>query len=131
MDTETTKPFMIASAVLLGLLGLAGSIFPDETIRHFGGTVEGGTAVVLQVAGALYLGFAVLNWMAREKAIGGIYSRPVAIGNFLHFLMIAILLLRQVVSGQTSAELIIATGAYVFFAVGFGSLVYGMGESCG
>ena len=41
--------------------------------------------VIAQLAGVLYLGFAALNWMARGNIIGGIYSRPVTIGNVLHF----------------------------------------------
>jgi hypothetical protein len=35
----------------------------------------------------------MLNWMARANRIGGIYSRPVAMGNFLHFTMGALVLL--------------------------------------
>src|SRR5204862_7388254 len=33
---------------------------------------------------ALYLGFAVLNWMGCVVLFGGIYGRPVALGNLCH-----------------------------------------------
>jgi hypothetical protein len=34
---------------------------------------------------ALYFALSLMNWLARSNAIGGIYSRPVSIGNFVHF----------------------------------------------
>ena len=48
-----------------------------------------------QACGVLYLGFAILNWMAKDDLIGGIYSRPVAMGNFLHFFTIAMALVKS------------------------------------
>lgn len=69
--------------------------------------------------------------MARGNIIGGIYSRPVALGNFFHFVLVAILLLKQVIGGQTGIEFVVGTGAYGVFAVSFGYLLYGVGDSCG
>ena len=34
----------------------------------------------------------MVNWMAKDSLIGGIYNRPVALGNTLHFLMGALAL---------------------------------------
>ena len=38
--------------------------------------------LIARACEALYLGFASLNWMAKDNLIGGIYSPPVAIGIF-------------------------------------------------
>ena len=31
------------------------------------------------------LGFGMMNWMARDALFGGIYNKPMTIGNFMHF----------------------------------------------
>ena len=39
-----------------------------------------------------------MNWMAKTVLIGGIYARPLAIGNFTHFLVGALALLKYAFS---------------------------------
>jgi len=34
------------------------------------------------------LGFSILNWMSKASLIGGIYNKPLLIGNLLHFLLL-------------------------------------------
>ena len=75
-----TRLLMRASAVLLGVVGAATTFLPQEILTRAGAAPVGFSVVLVQIAGALYLGFAVLNWMAQGNIIGGIYSRPVAIG---------------------------------------------------
>ncbi|MBI3474839.1 MAG: hypothetical protein HY010_03850 [Acidobacteria bacterium] len=81
--------------------------------------------MLLQVVGALYLGFAVLNWMARDILIGGIYARPVALGNFLHFGIVGLTVWKAIASGASRGSDIVA-GAIVYsvFAVWFGLIVF-------
>jgi|TARA_R110002051_G_scaffold173271_2_gene243631 hypothetical protein len=43
---------------------------------------------------ALYLGFGILNRMAKGTIIGRIYNRPIAIGNLMHFEVGAIVLVK-------------------------------------
>ncbi len=83
------------------------------------------TVLLLQVAGALYLGFAILNWMAKDNLIGGIYSRPVALGNFLHFFMVAMALVKAFAAGTRGTAMIGAALVYAVFAVWFGLVVFG------
>lgn len=85
---------MMASALVLGVLGLVSSFAPDEVLGWIGSTPSPALLLVVQMLGALQLGFAGLNWMARENLIGGIYSRPVAIGNLTHFLVAGIAMLK-------------------------------------
>jgi hypothetical protein len=80
-----TRMLMRASAVMLGALGAGATFLPREVLVHAGTAPMGFSVVLVQLAGALYLGFAMLNWMAQGSIIGGIYSRPVAIGNLAHF----------------------------------------------
>lgn len=85
----------------------------------------------MTLLGAAYLGLAVLNWMAREKLIGGIYSRPVAVGNFTHFLAAAIVLAKGLTTTSTVGP--VAAGALLFggLAAGFGYITFSGGGQCG
>ena len=80
-----TKILMISSAIFLGAIGLILTFLPQESIVFLSESKTEFNVVVLQILGAFYLGFAMLNWMARANLIGGIYSRPVAFGNSMHF----------------------------------------------
>jgi len=73
--------------------------------------------------GALYLGFAILNWTARGNLIGGIYSRPVALGNLWHFLIVGILLTKAAIV-FAAIPLAISAAIYSLFAIGFGLVIF-------
>jgi hypothetical protein len=119
-----TKLLMSLSALFMAVLGLGASFGPLEILGHYGFSGGGPDVLILQLAGALYLGFAILNWMARTTLIGGIYSRPVAVGNFMHFAVVAVTLLKAVSSGFRSSEILVASIIYSVFAVWFGLVVF-------
>ena len=81
-----TRLLMRASAVFSGALGAVATFLPQEILVRAGIPPVGLSVILVQIAGALYLGFAMLNWMAQGNIIGGIYSRPVAMGNLAHSL---------------------------------------------
>ncbi len=116
---------MRSSAVFMGLLGAAASFLPQEILVWSGTTPERWSAVIVQIAGALYLGFAALNWAAQANLIGGIYSRPVALGNFIHFTAAAMALLKAVAAGEREVVLLFGLAAYTLFAVLFGRVMFG------
>lgn len=126
-----TKLLMISSALFLGLLGVAGSFFPEEIVGLYTIEVNTISALMVKIAGALYLGFAVLNWMARGNIIGGIYSRPVALGNFFHFTVIGITLLKLAITSQPASLFITGGILYSIFAISFGYILFAGGKSCG
>jgi hypothetical protein len=76
------------------------------------------------VFGAVYLGFAMLNWMARESTIGGIYNRPLALGNMIHFAVAAIALLKGATAVHQT-QVWVATACYALFAILFSLVVFG------
>jgi hypothetical protein len=61
-----TRLLMRASAIFLGALGISASFLPQEILVRAGAAPAGFSVLVVQIAGALYLGFAILNWMAQE-----------------------------------------------------------------
>ena len=91
-----TKLLMTASAVFLAIIGIALSFLPDEVADYLQVEPNLINVLFLKMLSAMYLGFAILNWMARGTLIGGIYNRPIAIGNFMHFVVGAITLLKVI-----------------------------------
>ena len=123
-----TKGLMLASALFMELLGLLLLFLPNELSQYMGGEAQHALLpLVFQLLGALYLGFAILNFMARGNLIGGIYSRPVAIGNFMHFAVGGISLLKMAFGPNPPAVLWGITAAYVLFAVLFGLVLFSGG----
>ena len=81
-----TKLLMTISALTMGVAGIVLSFLPHELLNYLGSTT--GTilnSLILQILGALYFAFAMVNWTAKANLIGGIYSRAIAIGNLTHF----------------------------------------------
>ena len=116
-----TKIVMISSCIFLGSQGIILTFMPDKIISGLSITSEPISILLLQLLGALYLGFAILNWMAKGSLIGGIYNRPIAIGNFMHFLVGALALIKIITKIQTHLEIVISlTIVYSVFAILFG-----------
>ena len=116
---------MTLSAIMLALLGLPCIFVPEIVLAKLSGSTTPGAELIVQLTGALYLGFAGLNWMGRGNLIGGIYGRPVAIGNLMHFLVGGLALLKT--ASKMSAPLL-AWGIavdYTIFAAWFALVVFG------
>ncbi|WP_243431470.1 hypothetical protein [Algoriphagus lutimaris] len=78
-----TKIVLSLIAVFLGIFGISLSFFPQEI--SFSLNLQADFFLFLQLMGALYFGYTMINWMVKGSTIGGIYNRPIAIGNFSHF----------------------------------------------
>ncbi len=115
---------MILSAFFMAILGATASFLPQEIAAHFGARADFHAVLLLQIVGALYLGFAILNWMAKDVLIGGIYSRPLALGNFLHFAVVSVVLLKAIAAGFRAPEILVATAIYSFITLGFGRVLF-------
>lgn len=113
-----SRGMMSACAGFLAILGLAATFLPQEIVAASWdpGPTNSRAALLIQIAGGLYLGFAILNWSVRDMAIGGIYNRPIVLGNLLHFLTVALALLRTVAEGDRHPELLALTAIYGLFA---------------
>jgi len=118
-----SKILMITSAAFLAVLGLATSLMPQEVLGLHGTVPDTPTVLLVQMTGALYLGFAILNWTARGILIGGIYARPVALGNFLHFAMVAVMLIKAAIIHGV-AMLAISATVFSVFAIWFGVVMF-------
>lgn len=115
---------MGVSALLMGVCGVVLQFFPHELLRHFGLPADGALPVLSQVLSALYLGFATTNWMAKGVVVGGIYARPLALGNFMHFTVGAFALLKFASSAEQSRSIWIAGTMYALLAILFGIVAF-------
>jgi energy-converting hydrogenase Eha subunit C len=115
-----TKLLMSASAIVLGVIGIVLTFMPQEISQML---MVIGSPILFQLLGALYFAFAMLNWTAKANLIGGIYSRPVAIGNFAHF-MIGGLALIKLALHQSFSFLSILAILYAIFAILFGWIFF-------
>src|SRR5699024_9613431 len=120
-----TKILMTASAVIMGVVGLLFIFIPAEIAHYFNLTPSIINILVLQTLGALYFSFAVLNWMGKANLIGGIYGKPVSMGNFAHFFIVSITIIKFVFSHQTSIILWVTAFIYIIFAILFGTVAFG------
>ncbi len=119
-----SKLLLSASALFLALMGLVGTFIPAEVLVLAEIDPFKETVVMFQIMGGLYLGFAVLNWMSRNAPIGGIYGKPLATANLLHFVVVGLMLLKEVFQGHLGGLFIVLAILYTVFAVGFASTLF-------
>ncbi|MEO6819232.1 MAG: hypothetical protein ABI266_05600, partial [Ginsengibacter sp.] len=93
-----TKLLMISSASIMGLFSIIATFLPNEILIALGQIPTALLILMLQITGAIYFGFAIMNWMAKTVLIGGIYARPLAMGNFSHFIIVALALMKFIPS---------------------------------
>ena len=117
-----TKLLMSSSAVLMGITGIILSFFPQEFATRF--EMADTNVIVLQLLGGLYFSFAMLNWAAKANLTGGIYSRPVTIGNLAHFVICGLALLKFAVNNPTPVFIWIPVILYILFAILFGIVFF-------
>jgi hypothetical protein len=118
-----TKIVMILSALFLALAGVGLMFFPQEINTYIGIGPNKYFALVIQILGGLYFGFAMINWMAKGTLIGGIYNRPLVIGNLAHFFIGGIALVKAVLADANMPVVIwVLAAIYSLFAIVFAIL---------
>lgn len=113
-----TKILMISSALFMGLLGILLSISSENIAAHFNLSGHFQVELILQMAGALYFAFAMVNWTAKAQLVGGIYGRSITIGNFSHFLIGGLALIKAYMTSPLIGILYLAI-PYLIFAILF------------
>ena len=115
---------MISCAIFQGLMGIVLTFLPQEIADYMGIAFNQLTILLLQILGSFYLGFALLNWMSKENLIGGIYRKPLVVGNLVHFLVSSLTLIKILFSAETHFIFILMLSIpYVVFAFSFGYIM--------
>ena len=119
-----TKLLMTSSALFCGIIGTLLLFLPIEIAEYLGVEPTIITILFLKILSAIYLGFGILNWTAKGTLIGGIYNKPIVLGNLLHFAVGAIELIKVIFNIQVHKEIIIfLTVFYVIFAILFAYVI--------
>jgi hypothetical protein len=116
-----SRVLLATSAAAMALAGVLLTFLPQEVLAATTGVAATPpAAAIVQVAGALYLGFAILDWMNRGNRHGGIYGRPLVVANLLQFWAAGMALLKAgghpalTAAGVVSLALGVAFGALLF-----------------
>lgn len=120
-----TRILMTVTAIIVLLVGMALSFMPDELLQYAGLENTKAFQLILQILGALYFAFGVLDWMTKTNRIGGIYNRPMAVANSAHFIIAGLALLKGVISNPELPSLLWAAAViYLILALCFGFLLF-------
>ena len=119
-----TKALMVSSSFFMGVLGVLFSFLPQEVLSYVGATPNNIVPLFIQVLGGLYIAFAMINWTVRTNLIGGIYYRPVTMGNFIHFFIGDLALVKGIRGVQASTTLLAVLIIYLVFAILFGIVLF-------
>ena len=120
-----TRILMTLSAITLALAGIALTFAPEEILLSISTEGTPTLILILQLLGALYFGFGMLNWMTKTARIGGIYNRPVAVANFSHYAIAALALVKSAtINTNLPTPIWICAIVYAVFAVAFGALFF-------
>jgi hypothetical protein len=120
-----TKILMTATALVLALLGIGALFAPQELLTYLGAPSTGFLPPLVQLLAAALLGLAMTDWMAKGSKVGGIYNRPIAVGNLMHFVVGAITLIHFSAHGQVPVAVIAIAVVYTLLAIAFGVVVFG------
>lgn len=119
-----TKLLMTVTSLTLALAGVLALFAPEAVLALAGAPAAELLTVLVQLLGALYFSLALMNWTAKDSAIGGIYARPVSLANFGHFFAGALLLIRYQVTAAFNLPVVVILVVYVSFAGVFYWLVF-------
>lgn len=110
---KLSRSILILSGIFNALLGVLFTFFPQETGR-FIGTAEqtGSDIIVMQVLGAALLGIGITNYLSRGATLGGIYGKPLLLGNLVF----------HIASGLGLIKYTFNSGEWILF--GIPSLIY-------
>ena len=119
-----SKVIVTASAAFFLALGIGLDFLPQEIAARVGLGATPMAATLLQVLAAAFLGMGFLNWFSKANPMGGIYSRPLALQNFLCFGVGAVTLDRAASHGAVPKTVLAAAVAFTAFALAFGWLMF-------
>ena len=119
-----TKLLMTTSSLVLGLAGIFALFAPENLLAMLNGPIVTPLSVLIQLMGALYFSLALMNWTAKDSAIGGIYARPVSLGNFAHFFIGTLVFAKYLLSNGLNVSILLIVLVYAVLALLFYWLVF-------
>ena len=114
----SNKTVLSALAVFMFLQGMWATFFSREILAVFRWRQDLLPELLMQMLGALQLGWGMLNYMCRNHRFGGIFGRPLLLANLAIFSVSGMALVRAATHwGGSFPALWILAGAYLVLAL--------------
>lgn len=115
-----SKVIMITSGVLNGVLGILLTFLPEE-IGHWFGLASGTNVNILafQLLGGALFGFGLMNYIGRNAILGGIYGKPILLGNMVFHFIAALELIVFIFDNDRNGLIVAFAILYAFLAAAF------------
>lgn len=114
-----SKSLMIASGFLNGILGILLTFLPQETGRWLGTSSQTGADIlILQLLGGALFGIGLMNYMGRNAVLGGIYGKPIILGNMAFHFIAGLELIKYLFDTQQWGILLIPAILYSLLTAG-------------
>ena len=111
---------MMSSGIFNLLLGTIFTFLPQETALFIGDDItDGANLIIYQLSGAALLGIGLLNYMGRGMILGGIYGKPLLLGNLVYHLTAGITCIRFAMTAESWHLYAIAVMTYTLISFGF------------
>lgn len=111
---------MITSGILNGILGIVLTFLPQEIGGWLGITSQAGAGVLaIQLLGGALFGFGLLNFMGRNAILGGIYGKPIMLGNLIFHFIAALELIKYMFEFDQFGFLLLISMLYAFLTAAF------------
>ena len=112
---------MILSGLINGLAGVLLIFIPEELLLWADGEIGKTAVLALSLLGAAMLGFGMMNYMGRNAVYGGIYGKPIILGNLLFHTVAAVHLIKFSMNIHDTLMIYaaVAGALYFIFATGF------------
>ena len=113
------KTLLVINAILLGFFGFTPLLAPEASAAPYGITLDPVSKHLNQLLGAVYLGFAVLAWMAR-KVTAPDAIQAILLAFFISYGISMIVTIIDVLSGLGNALGWSSVALYLLMLLGFG-----------
>lgn len=120
----SSRTILTITSILLFATGGLAVFAADEVAGLMDLEVSFETRIFAEFAGIGMLALAIQNWMSRGRPIGGVYARPLGLGNLLFFSTSALTLGRYLVAETLPREMIAVCGVFALLALAFAWLVF-------
>jgi len=120
----SSRTILTITSILLFATGGLAVFAADEVAGLMDLEVSFETRIFAEFAGIGMLALAIQNWMSRGRPIGGVYARPLGLGNLLLFSTSALTLGRYLAAETLPREMIVVCGVFVLLALAFVWLVF-------
>lgn len=114
----SSKYLLSTLAVFIFLQGVGTSFFSSEILNLLGLHQDSLLILLVQLLGALQLGWGMFNFMCRNHKYGGIYGRPLLLANLAFLIVSGMAMLRLLLHGAIEPfyPFLFLTALYWMFA---------------